>query len=136
MRGIDRLGLRDVVNIIIVADHGMTPSSGERLIVIDDYVPRASVDIVDWTPVAAIAPVDGDVERLYTALRGKHPNLQVHRRGEVPARFHFNAHPRITPIVAIADEGWTITDRASLERRGRADYDGGQHACTFRCEYI
>lgn len=125
--GIDRLGLRDVVNLIIVADHGMTESSGDRLIVLDDLVPRASIDVVDWTPVAAIEPVDGDVERVYRAMKDKHPHLQVYRKGEVPARLRFNAHPRITSIVAIADEGWTITDRAMLERRGRASYAGGQH---------
>ena len=127
MDAIDRLGLREVVNIIVVADHGMTASRGERLILIDDYVPRASVDVIDWTPVASIVPADGDVERVYRALKDKHPHLQVYRKGEVPERLHFNDHPRITPIVAIADEGWTLTDRASLARRGRADYDGGQH---------
>jgi predicted AlkP superfamily pyrophosphatase or phosphodiesterase len=125
--GIERLGLRDVVNVIVVADHGMTESSGERLIVLDDLVPRASMEIVDWTPVAALEPADGDVERISRALKDKHPHPQVYRKGEVPARLHFSAHPRITSIVAIADEGWTITDRAMLERRGRASYAGGQH---------
>jgi predicted AlkP superfamily pyrophosphatase or phosphodiesterase len=125
--GIERLGLRDLVNVIVVADHGMTESSGDRLIVLDDLVPRASIDVVDWTPVAAIEPVDGDAERLYRALKDKHPRLQVYRKGEVPARLHFNTHPRITSIVAIADEGWTITERAAIGRRGRASYAGGQH---------
>ena len=127
MAGVDQLGLREVVNIIVLSDHGMTESSGERLIVLDDYLNLSTVDIVDYTPVAAIAPRDGDVERVYRALAGRHPHLRVYRRREVPARFHFNAHPRITPIVAVADEGWTITDRATLTRRGRDDYDGGQH---------
>ncbi len=127
MDGVDRLGLRDVVNIIVVADHGMTESSGERLIVLDDYLDLATVDIVDYTPVAAIAPRDGDVERVHRALSGRHPHLQVYRKGEVPDRLHFNAHPRIAPIVAVADEGWTITDRAALVRRGREGYAGGQH---------
>ena len=127
MDGVDRLGLRNVVNIIVVADHGMAESSGERVIVLDDYLDLRTVDIVDYTPVAAIAPRDGDVERVYRALADRHPHLQVYRKGEVPARLHFNAHPRITPIVAVADEAWTITDRATLTRRGRDDYSGGQH---------
>ncbi|MCE9601800.1 MAG: ectonucleotide pyrophosphatase/phosphodiesterase [Gemmatimonadetes bacterium] len=127
MDGVDRLGLRDVVNIIVVSDHGMAESSGQRLIVLDDYLDLSTVDVVDWTPVAAIAPRDGDVDRVHRALAGRHPHLQVYRKGEVPARFDFNANPRITPIVAVADEGWTITDRASITRRGRGDYDGGQH---------
>ena len=118
--GIDSLGLRDVVNIIIVADHGMTEVSGDRLIVLDDYIDVATLDVVDWTPVAAIAARDEDLfaERVYRALAGKHPHLQVYRKGEVPARYRFNAHPRITPIVAVADEGWSITSRASLAARG------------------
>jgi len=127
MDGVDRLGLRSVVNIIVVADHGMTESSGQRLIVLDDYIDLSTVEIVDWTPVAAIAPRDGDAERVFRALAGRHPHLQVYRKGDVPARLHFNAHPRITPIVAVADEGWTITSRESLTRRGRDAYNGGQH---------
>lgn len=127
MDGVDRLGLRDVVNIIVVADHGMAESGGQRLIVLDDYLDLSTVEVLDWTPVAAIVPRDGDVERVRRALAGRHPHLQVHRRGEVPARFHYTANPRITPIVAVADEGWTITDRATLARRGPAGYDLGQH---------
>lgn len=127
MNGVDSLKLRDEVNIIVVADHGMAESSGQRLILLDDYLDLSIVDVVDWTPVASIAPRDGDVERIYRALAGRHPHLQVYRKGEVPDRFHFNANPRITPIVAVADEGWTITDRASLTQRGREDHNGGQH---------
>jgi predicted AlkP superfamily pyrophosphatase or phosphodiesterase len=127
MDGVDRLGLRSVVNIIVVADHGMTESSGQRLIVLDDYIDLSTVEIVDWTPVAAIAPRDGDAERVFRALAGRHPNLQVYRKGDVPARLHFNAHPRITPIVAVADEGWTITSSEFLKRRGRDAFNGGQH---------
>lgn len=127
MDGVDRLGLRETVNIIVVADHGMAPSSSERIIVLDDYVGEATVEIVDWTPVAAIAPRDGDAERVYRALKDRHPHLQVYRKGEVPARLHFNAHPRITPIVAIADEGWTIVSRATATRLATAPATGGQH---------
>jgi predicted AlkP superfamily pyrophosphatase or phosphodiesterase len=119
--GVDALGLRDIVNVIVTADHGMAEIAGERVILLDDYLELRSVEIVDWNPVAAIAPRDGDTERVYRALAGKHPHLQVFRKGEVPARYHFNAHPRITPIVAVADEGWWITDRESLRRRGGPD---------------
>jgi predicted AlkP superfamily pyrophosphatase or phosphodiesterase len=123
--GIARLGLTNVVNIIVVADHGMTPVSSARTILLDDYLDLSTVEIVDWTPVAAIAPRAGDEERVYQALRGRHPHLQVYRKGEVPARWHFNAHPRITPIVAVADEGWTITTRTALAQANAAGRTGG-----------
>ncbi len=126
--GIAELGLTDIVNVIVVSDHGMAATSADRVIVLDDFLDLNSVEIVDWTPVAAIAPRPGDAERVYQALHGKHPRLQVYRKGEVPARWHFNAHPRITEIVAVADEGWTIASRATVARWRERDWThGGTH---------
>jgi predicted AlkP superfamily pyrophosphatase or phosphodiesterase len=126
--GITRLGLSEVVNIIIVSDHGMAETSAERVIVLDELVDLTDIEVVDWNPVAAIAPDPGDVERVYAALHGAHPHLQVFRKGEVPARLHFNAHRRITPIVAIADEGWSITSRERADRwRASGRPTGGTH---------
>lgn len=128
VRGVDALGKRDAVTFILVADHGMAPTSYERVILLDDLIDLTTVDVVDWNPVAAIAPRDGDAERVYATLVGKHPHLQVYRKGEVPARWHFNTHPRITPIVAVADEGWTITTSAQLARwKEQGTLIGGTH---------
>lgn len=123
--GIAALGLTEQVNVVIVADHGMTLVDRTRVIVLDDYLDLSTVDVVDWTPVAAIAPKSGDEERVYAALNGKHPHLKVYRKGSVPARWHFNAHPRITPIVAVADEGWVITSRAMRARSEENGWSGG-----------
>lgn len=127
--GIARLGLRDQVTLIIVSDHGMTAVSGDRQIVLDDYLDLSTIDVIDWSPVGAIVPRDGNVERVYRALHGKHPHLQVYRKGEVPARWHFNNNPRITPIVLVADEGWSITSREFLRRRAERGTTiwGGAH---------
>jgi len=114
--GIAKAGLSGKVNIIVVADHGMTPVSTTRRIYLDDYISMDSVDVIDWTPVAAIAPKPGREKYVYDKLRGANPRLAVYRKGEVPARFHFNAHKHITPIVAIADEGWSITTHARASR--------------------
>ncbi len=133
MDGIARLGLDDVVNLIVVSDHGMAETSAERIIVLDSLIELSTIDVIDWTPVAAIVPRDGDAERVYRALHGRHPHLHVYRKGELPARWEFNDHPRITPIVAVADEGWSIMSRAQLERlRSSATWDatngvGGAH---------
>jgi len=123
--GIAARGMQDQVSIIIVSDHGMTPVSPERVIVLDDYVALDDVDVVDWTPVAAIAPKAGAVERVYAQLKDAHPQMAVYRKAEVPARYHFNAHPRITEIVAVAAEGWTITSRAQVNRWRQTNWRGG-----------
>jgi predicted AlkP superfamily pyrophosphatase or phosphodiesterase len=126
--GIAALGLTDRVHLIVVSDHGMVNTSESRWIALDDYIDLNDVEIVDWTPVAAIAPKPGAEERVYTALTGAHPSMQVFRKGDVPARWHFNDHVRITPIVAVADEGWTLGSRAMFARwRQQGRVSGGAH---------
>ncbi len=117
LRGIEARGLAGRVNVIVVADHGMAATSPERLIYLDDYVDLSGITVVDWSPVALLAPKAGTAEDLYRALAGKHPHLTVYRRAEIPERLHYRAHPRIPPVVAVADEGWEITTRARVARR-------------------
>jgi predicted AlkP superfamily pyrophosphatase or phosphodiesterase len=45
-------------------------------------------------------------------LRGAHPHFTVYRKREMPPRFHYDSGARITPVTAVADEGWNITSRA------------------------
>jgi predicted AlkP superfamily pyrophosphatase or phosphodiesterase len=123
--GISARGLAGQVDIIVVSDHGMTALSPERVIYLDDYIDLAKVDIVDITPVGSISPKPGYDDEAYVRLKGAHPHMQVYRKGEVPARYHFNTHPRITKLVTIADEGWTMTTHASVARAGLPH--GGTH---------
>lgn len=113
--GLTARNLARRVNVIVVADHGMQRTPSDQLIVIDDYISLDDVDVIDWTPVGAIAPKPGKLEAVYARLKRAHPHLQVYRKGEVPARFHFNNNPRITPLVLVADEGWSITRRGRVE---------------------
>lgn len=126
--GIAGLGLTDVVNVLIVSDHGMTAASRDRVIVLDDLIDLGEVEVVDWNPVAAIRPRAGDEDRVYRALRGRHPHLRVYRKEEVPARHGYSAHPRIMPIIAEADEGWVIASRAQVARWDSTGWTiGGMH---------
>lgn len=123
--GIAARGLGSRVNVIVVADHGMAATSPERYIYLDDYVDVARVTVIDWSPVALLAPKAGTAEDLYRALAGKHPHLTVYRKADVPARLHYRVHPRIPPIVAVADEGWEISTRRRIAER--PPQPGGTH---------
>lgn len=123
--GIAARGLTDNVDIIIVSDHGMTPVGPDRAIYLDDYIAMDDVEVIDWTPVGAVEPKPGALERVYAQLRDKHPALEVYRKGEVPERYHFNAHPRITSLVLVAADGWTITTRARAARWRETNWRGG-----------
>ncbi|MFN0177577.1 MAG: ectonucleotide pyrophosphatase/phosphodiesterase [Gemmatimonadales bacterium] len=111
---VDSLAARQLtnqVNLIVLSDHGVTPNPPDRMIYLDDYLDLAAAEIHDLNPVAAIEPKPGLGDSVYRALRGAHPHLAVYRKAEIPERFRFRAHPRITSIIAVAGEGWTITTR-------------------------
>ena len=127
--GLDARELRDDVNVIVVSDHGMAATSKQRVIFIDDYVDLEMANVVDWNPVLALWPIASQVDAVYAALAGAHPHLNVYRKDEIPEHLQYREHRRIAPILGIADEGWSVTDRAFFERdpdrfdRGNHGYD-------------
>jgi predicted AlkP superfamily pyrophosphatase or phosphodiesterase len=108
-----RMGSR--VNLVIVSDHGMANTTRDRVVILDDWLESGTYHVVDWNPVALIRPAEGKEAEVYDRLsRASH--LSVYRKAEVPERWHFRDHPRITPIVAVAEEGWSITSRENFQR--------------------
>lgn len=105
--GLRARGLYDAVNLIVVADHGMSALSPERVVYLDDVVDTSAVRIVSLSPVLMIAPRDSNAAALVAKLRTL-PHVTAWLRADVPARLHFNEGRRITPVVAVADDGWTI----------------------------
>ena len=136
IRGVDGIDLADRVNYILVSDHGMAQLSRERMIILDDYIDVAQHDVVDWAPVLALSPKDGDVEKLYAALKNKHPHMAVFRSKEIPAEYGLAWHPRLPPIVGIADEGWYITSNREVARWGQPNRraPGGTHGYDARAK--
>jgi predicted AlkP superfamily pyrophosphatase or phosphodiesterase len=114
--GVERLGLDQRVHYIVVSDHGMSELSRERLIMLDDYLDPATIDLIDYSPVLAIAPKDGDVDRVYRALKDKHPSLEVYRNAEIPEAYGLAGNPRVAPLIAVMKEGWSIASRQDVDR--------------------
>lgn len=127
--GLERRGILDSVNIVVVADHGMAAVSPDRVIVIDDHVSASDAEVSSLSPVIGVFPKSGKEEAVYRALAAAHPRLKVYRREETPDRWHYREHPRIPPILGIADEGWQILRRTTLDnvRAGRSNGLAGQH---------
>lgn len=119
-------GLAHAINWLIVSDHGMTGLSPDRLIFLDDYLRLQDVTIIEKSPKADLIPAEGKEEAIFTQLHGAHPNLQVYRKGETPLHWKFTDHARIAPIMAVADEGWTITTRTA-HKLHPSKYKGGTH---------
>jgi predicted AlkP superfamily pyrophosphatase or phosphodiesterase len=124
---LERHGLLDQVNIVVVSDHGMAPMSPDRVIWVDDYVDPATLDIESDGAELLAWPRGADTAAIVRAL-AKAPHLTVYTRDQVPERLHYRANPRIPAIVALADEGWDVRTRAKAEParefpRGGHGYD-------------
>ncbi len=124
--GIIALGASERTDLIVVSDHGMTEINAEHTIALDDYVSLDSLDVGDWSPVAMLIPKAGRDAYVFNALAHASPHVQVFRKGSLPERLHYNTGDHVTPIVAIADEGWSIGTRASLASI-RAGHTYGAH---------
>jgi predicted AlkP superfamily pyrophosphatase or phosphodiesterase len=62
--------------------------------------------------------VDGRVDEACRALKGRNPHLTVYRLADLRRRYHYEAGPRMAPLVAVAEEGWLPTTHAR-RRHGR-----------------
>ena len=129
LRGLERRGLADAVNLMVVSDHGMAAVDRSRVIVLDDYISLDDVEVVDINPTLGVFPRPGREEAVYRALSKAHPRLSVYRKRDTPERWHYRDHPRIPPIVGVADEGWQIARRSTILDviAGRVQLSGGQH---------
>ena len=121
------LGVLPSLNVIVVSDHGMSLLSPDRVIYLDDYIDIAAIETVDSSPNLGVLPRTMTAEDIYTRLAGKHPNMNVWRKHEIPARLQYGTHPRIAPIFISANDGWTIRTRRRQEttwdRYGNHGYD-------------
>ncbi len=109
VEGVHRLGLDHRTSIVIVSDHGMTPTSYDRVVYLDAMIDISTVEILESGSTLAINPRDDDVEGLYRRLHGRHPMLSIYRREDLPARLHFRNNARIPAIIGIPADGWSVT---------------------------
>jgi predicted AlkP superfamily pyrophosphatase or phosphodiesterase len=125
--GLEQRGIAASTNLVVVSDHGMANTASDRVIFLDDYLRLDEVDVVDVNPVAAIRPLTpGDEDRIYGLLATAHPHLRVYKRDEIPARWHYRDHRRIQPVLAVADEGWSISSHPYVDSQPER-MDGANH---------
>ncbi|GAA6226510.1 ectonucleotide pyrophosphatase/phosphodiesterase family member 7-like [Lates japonicus] len=124
-------GLTDRLNIIITADHGMSTVLRGGLVeeIILSKIPGFSFrdiqfQLLDYGPVGMLLPKEGMLEKVYQALKGGHPHLHVYKKEEVPARLHYSKHPRLLPIILIADPGYIVNGLLPLNsNKGEHGFD-------------
>lgn len=130
LEGLRQRKLEASTDIIVVSDHGMEPVSKSQVILLDRYIDMNTVQVTDWSPVLAISAKDGNQAVLLKRLKTA-PHLSAYLRSKTPARWHYRDNSRITPIVGLADCGWTITTTDHL--KNDTHFGAGNHGFYNRC---
>lgn len=128
LAGLEKLGLRDSANLVLVSDHGMSETDPDRVVFLDDLMNLALVSVETTGPYAGVRPKPGvDPAALVDSIRTKAPpQIQVYRREEMPERFHYNQGDRIPPILLLADDHWSIEQKTGWPAL-RSIYQKGNH---------
>jgi predicted AlkP superfamily pyrophosphatase or phosphodiesterase len=117
--GLDARGLDDSLNIVLVSDHGLAEVAPGNTVVVEEMVDPADVELVSAGQVVGFVPKPGREPAAEDALLGRHARHECWRKDELPARWHYGAHPRVPPIVCQVDEGWNAVTRERLARQPR-----------------
>lgn len=130
LAGLETRGLAQRANLVILSDHGMSETSADRVIFIEDMVDTSLVQVESLGPNGGVRPKpDSGVTpaELVASIRAKAPpQLQVYLREEVPERLHYRRNDRIPPVVLMADDHWNIESKVSWARL-RNNYPRGSH---------
>ena len=112
LRGIQERGLANDVTLLLTSDHGMAPTSPNRSVSLGDYTDITQLRITDTGATLGVWPTDlspTNVDKVYRELYGKVPHMSVFKREQVPEDLHYNANPRIPPIVGLMEDGWVVS---------------------------
>ncbi|WOG94255.1 hypothetical protein DCAR_0313548 [Daucus carota subsp. sativus] len=135
--GLEKRGVFEDVNLILLGDHGMVGTCDQRLIFLEELAPWIDIP-EDWTekysPVLTIRPPPdvspADVvakmkEGLESGKVGNGKYLKVYLKENLPSRLHYSDNDRITPIVGLVDEGFKVEMNVSeaKECAGAHGYD-------------
>jgi len=122
--GLKKRKINKKVNLIIVSDHGMATVKPENSMILDNYFDFKKTERILWTgEIVQIFPKDGEE----SSILGNLKNIQhasCWKKSEIPERLHYQASPRIAPIVCSAEEGWYLTSNERLEERKKRDDAG------------
>ncbi|KAA8648373.1 hypothetical protein EYZ11_007320 [Aspergillus tanneri] len=135
--GLEERNLTDIVNIVIVSDHGMATTATERLVQLDDLIDMNLVDRIDGWPLRGIWPKQAeDLKTLQDQLENVAQNyshaMEIYTRETMPERYHFKNNDRIAPLWVIPKTGWAIVERPDFDaghalEKGKTYHPRGIH---------
>lgn len=115
MDGLRARKIDEKVNVIIVSDHGMASVDFRKKTLLDDYFDLDLAGKILWTnEIVQIFPKAGKIDEIYSKI-DKLEHTTCWKKENIPARLHYQASPRVAPIVCTSDEGWLTTSKKRYE---------------------
>lgn len=136
-QGLEARNLTNIVNVVIVSDHGMATTDTSRLIQLEDIIDTSLIEHTDGWPLYGLRPKDfSHLQGLYDTLAAEaaiNPNFEVYLRDvNMPERYHFSKNERIAPLWIVPKTGWAIVmkdefDVVEGKAKGIAYHPRGLH---------
>ncbi|KAK4102959.1 Phosphodiest-domain-containing protein [Parathielavia hyrcaniae] len=128
-KGLEERNLTDLVNVIVVSDHGMATTDISRVVQLEDLVDLDKIAHTDGWPLIGLRPKnDDDLLDIHQSIVEKtrgNPNLNVYLRDvDMPKRYHFSKSERIAPLWIVPKAGWAVVTMDVMnvnESRARGD---------------
>lgn len=119
-KGLEERNLTDIVNVIVVSDHGMATTDKSRVIQLEDLIDTSKIEHMDGWPLYGLRPREpADLQPLYDELSEKakaNPNIDVYLRDEnMPERYHFSNNDRIAPLWIVPKAGWAVATKDDFD---------------------
>jgi predicted AlkP superfamily pyrophosphatase or phosphodiesterase len=115
--GLRQRNVFDTTNLIVVSDHGMSATSPDRMVFLDQFVNVDHIELSSSIVNAGIDPKPGYAAEVERALLAPHPHLQCWKKETLPKRFHYGQNKRIPAIQCVADDGWMVSTTATESKR-------------------
>lgn len=135
--------LNHIVNLVVVSDHGMAPTSNDRLLFLDDVAPMDKIEHTDGWPLFGLRPFSKfTVDEIFEEIKRKFDemgeaitaNFNLYRVEDIPPEWHFGGkmkehrfNYRLAPIWIIPNVGYSVITRKKFEENGNDYYPKGVH---------
>lgn len=126
LQRLDNSGLADSVDLIFVSDHGMTEVSPDRIVNPEKFLSGFDYTLQDSGPVMRIDAPANQIDSIYHRLKLNAQHYRVYKKNDMPSFYHYSNSYLISPIVVIADIGWSLVDNDGFIKAGRY-FSKGNH---------
>lgn len=121
------------VNVILVADHGMyeMQNKPEYFIYQEDILAGLPKDdfifVNNMTHANIFLKNKAKEDSIYNVVKARESHFKVYKKAEIPAKLHFNTHPRIGDLFFVVEPAYSIYSKESLAKRPETRAVWGVH---------